>query len=135
MASRLIPIPDDESRAYWEGCHNHKLVLPKCTRCQTVIFYPRAICPECMCEEMEWISLTGKGSIYSFTIVSRGPTADFEGKVPYSLALVELDEGPRMMTNIINIDPSKISIGMRVRCTFEDISEQISLPQFEPDGM
>jgi uncharacterized OB-fold protein len=87
-----------------------------------------------MSDEMEWISLTGNGSIYSFTIIYRAPKADFKGKVPYTLALVELDEGPRLMTNIINIESSKISIGMRVRCTFEDISEQISLPQFEPDG-
>lgn len=130
---RPVPHPNQESKLFWEGCRQHRLILQKCKKCETLIFYPRSFCPECMSDELDWIDVSGKGTIYSFTIVYRPPLPVFAEKGPYVLALIDLAEGPRMMSNVINISPSEVKVGMKVRCIFEDVNESISLPLFEPD--
>jgi hypothetical protein len=90
------------------------------------------ICPHCFSESFEWQRSSGTGRIYSFTTIHRAPFPAFADKVPYTLALIELDEGVRMMTNIIDCDPTAVAIGMRVEVTFEDLTEEIALPQFKP---
>lgn len=129
---RPLPKPDQDSLVYWEGARRHELLLQQCDSCQRFRFYPRSLCPYCFSEKFEWRKSAGLGSVYSFTVIHRAPFPAFREKVPYVLALIELSEGVRMMTNIVGCDPSTVEIGMPVEVTFEDVTEEITLPQFKP---
>lgn len=127
---RPLPIPDRDSVVYWKGCKEHKLVVPRCTECGLFVFPSRIICPRCLSDQLEWVQLSGLGTVYSFTVVHRGPSAAFKDKLPYVMALVDLDEGPRMLTNIVGTESNEIRIGMRVRCVFDDVTDDVTLPLF-----
>jgi len=129
---KQIPVPTSETQPYWEGCHNHELRIQKCQACGQHQFYPRLYCMACMSDQVEWVTASGRGTILSFTIVYRPVTKAFAGDVPYVVALVTLDEGPKMMSNIVECDPERVSIGMPVTVTFEDWSEEISVLKFRP---
>jgi uncharacterized OB-fold protein len=129
-----IPIPTPESERYWQGCKQHELWLRFCNSCSKPYFYPRDICPMCGGRDVTWKQMSGNGSIYTFAIVQRAPTPGFAEDVPFVNAIVELDEGPRMLASMVDIepDPAKVKVGMPVQVTFEDITEEISLPKFRP---
>jgi uncharacterized protein len=126
------PIPDLDSAAYWEAAHRHEFLLQRCGSCERFRFYPRSHCPYCFSASFEWQRASGRGTIYSFTIIHRAPSPGFADKVPYVLALIDLLEGVRMMTNIIECEPNDVAIGMPVEVVFEDLNDTISLPQFRP---
>ena len=125
---RPIPTPDQDSLHYWQGCKQHKLIVPKCLECGSMVFPSRIICPECFSGELAEVELSGLGTVYTFTVVYKGPSPAFQ--VPYVVALVELDEGIRMLSNIMETELDRIKIGMRVRCVFEDINDELTLPVF-----
>ena len=125
-----VPIPGPETQIFWEGCKEGEFRLQKCDDCGKVIFYPRALCPKCMSDKLSWIKSSGKGEIYSYSVHHRGATPAF--KTPYVVALVDLEEGVRVMSNIINCDVNDVKIGMKVKVTFESLTDEISLPKFEP---
>ncbi|MGH9901584.1 MAG: Zn-ribbon domain-containing OB-fold protein [Pyrinomonadaceae bacterium] len=129
---RPLPKPDHDSRAYWEAARRHELVLQQCAACARFRFYPRVVCPHCFSDGFEWRRAAGRGTVYSFTVIHRAPFPAFRDKVPYVLALIELDEGVRMMTNVVGCDPDAVRIGMPVEVTFEDVTEEVTLPQFKP---
>jgi uncharacterized OB-fold protein len=129
---RPLPKPDQDSKVYWEAAHRHELLLQQCDACHKFRFYPRSICPYCFAEKFEWVRAAGRGTVYSFTVIHRPPFPVFRDKVPYVLAIIELTEGVRMMTNIIGCEPNMVEIGMPVEVTFEDVTEEITLPQFKP---
>ncbi len=133
---RPLPVPQPESDFYWEKCREHELWLRRCNDCQKAYFYPRDICPHCFSRNVTWVKASGRGTVYTYAIVHRPPTPAFRDKVPYVVALVELEEGPRMPTNLVGVepDPAKIKIGMPVVVDFEDVSPTISLPVFRPAG-
>ena len=128
---RPLPKPDRDSAIYWEAAKRHELVLQQCSSCWRFRFYPRVICPHCFSESFAWQRSSGTGKVYSFTTIHRAPFPSFDNKVPYTLALIDLDEGVRMMSNIIECDPKTVEIGMLVEVAFEDLTEEISLPQFK----
>ena len=127
-----IPQPSVETQRYWEGCKRHELWLPFCTKCEQSFFYPRVFCPRCFSWEIEWQQASGRGTLYSYAIQYRAQAPGFEP--PYVTAIVQLEEGPRLMTNLVQIepDPEKIRCDMPVEVLFEDISDEISLPMFRP---
>ena len=129
---RPLPKPDQDSVVYWEAARRHELLLQQCGACNQFRFYPRSICPNCLSDEFEWRRAAGRGIVYSFTVIHRPPFPAFRDKVPYVLALVELSEGVRMMTNIVDCNPNTVEIGMAVEVTFEDVTEEVTLPQFKP---
>jgi uncharacterized OB-fold protein len=129
---KQLPVPTSETQPYWEGCHNHELRIQKCQACGHHQFYPRLYCTDCMSDQVEWVTASGRGTVLSFTIVYRPVTKAFAEDVPYVVALVTLDEGPQMMSNIVECDPEQVSIGMPVTVTFEDWSEEISVLKFRP---
>jgi uncharacterized OB-fold protein len=131
-----IPMITPESERYWQGCKQHELWLRYCNSCAKAYFYPRDICPSCGSREVTWKQASGRGSIYTFAIVQRAPTPAFAEDVPYVNAIVELEEGPRMLASLVGVEaePGKVSVGMPVEVTFEDISEEISLPKFRPQS-
>ncbi len=134
MTEYMKPIPEvsENAREYWNGCKAHRLLLPKCRACGTVFFFPNKFCPDCLSEDIEWIEAEGKGTVHTFSIVYRPPGPAFAPDVPYVVAIIELAEGPRMMSNIVDVEPEDVRIGMPVEVTFEDITGDISLPKFHP---
>jgi len=128
-----IPVPTPETLPYWQAARRHELTLPYCTACETFFFYPRAVCPTCLSDAIDWRRVSGRGRLLTFTVVHRGPR-DFPLPAPYVLAMVELDEGPRLMTNLVGVepDPEQLAIGLALEVTFVDVNDEIGLPHFRP---
>lgn len=129
-----IPTPSPEARRFWEGCKKHELWLPYCRGCGNFYWYPRDFCPHCFSWDVEWRKSAGRGKVYSFAIQYRAWHPGFADDVPYVTALVELDEGPRLYTNLVGVaaDPKAVRCDMPVEVVFEDITDGISLPKFRP---
>ena len=130
---RPAPAPDvnPETREYWDATAQGRLLLKRCLDCGSVIWYPRALCPQCASLRTEWFEASGRGQVYSYTLNHRGQGA-YSGAGPYVLAYVELDEGPRVMTNIVDCDPDTVKIGQRVEVVFHDTGAGNALPRFRP---
>jgi len=128
--STPLPQPTSLSRPHWDGCRDGVLRVQKCSACETIVFIPQPICTGCQGDTLEWIDSSGRGTIYSYTIVHRPPRPAFE--VPYVVAIVELEEGWHMLTNVIGCKPGDIRVGMPVCVAFRRMSEEITLPMFEP---
>jgi uncharacterized OB-fold protein len=128
------PVPQPESDFYWQKCKEHELWLRHCNACDTSYFYPRDICPECFSRNTEWIHCSGRGTLHTFCIAHRGPTPAFRDRSPYVCAIVELEEGARMPTSLVDVkpDPASINVGMALEVVFDDLNENISLPKFRP---
>lgn len=129
---RPLPEPSAISRPFWEGLKARELRLQRCEDCGEFVFYPRAACPNCMSERLEWQAVSGRGKVYTFTIVRRAMIPAFQAEVPYVFAIVELDEGPRLATNVIGCDPEAVRVDMPVKAAYDEITEEISLLKFEP---
>ena len=127
-----LPQPNENSRPFWEGTRAHELRLQRCRQCGKHIFYPRAVCPFCLSERLEWVTAGGEGKIYSYTVVRRAMHPAFQDDVPYVLALVELDEGPRLTTNIVAAALDEVRVDMRVRAAYDDVTPEITLLKFAP---
>jgi uncharacterized OB-fold protein len=140
ITERVLPAPAPfvlpEVKQFWDATAEGRLLLPKCQDCGTVIWYPRPFCPECASLKIDWIPASGRGTVYSFTVNRRG-TADlpaYREAGQYVLAYVELEEGPRMMTNIVDCDPETVKIGQAVELVFHDTGQGTALPRFRPAG-
>lgn len=128
MSERSVePYGDPISKSFWTAAARHELVIQKCRHCNTYQFYPRPFCLACLASELEWVRAAGTGTIYSMTTVWRQALPDFP--VPYVNAIVELDEGPRLLTNIVG---ERCAIGDRVRVVWKDRPSAPPLPLFEP---
>lgn len=123
------PTPDDAP--FWEALSARRLVLPRCRQCGTYIWYPRTFCPICHTSDVDWVGSEGRGRIYSFTVSRRGP-GPWSERAPYVIAYVELEEGPRVMTNIVGCDPDDVAIGQLVTAVIE-IDQGAPALRFAPD--
>jgi uncharacterized OB-fold protein len=137
MESPLRPLPQPitpEAQPYWDGLKEQKLLLPTCEDCRKPFFYPRIACPHCHSRRITWMQASGKGRLYSFEIAYRSLNPRFKIEPPYILAMIELEEGPRIMSNLINIkpDPAVITCDMPVEVVFEKLTDEITLPLFQP---
>lgn len=124
------PKVDPESKPFWDATAEGRLLLKRCTSCDEVIWYPRAICPACGSLDTEWFDASGLGTIYTYTVNHHG-FGPYAG-ITFVIAYVELDEGPRMLTNIVDVDPADVAIGQRVTVVFDDTGEGSALPRFRP---
>ncbi len=135
MTSTPLPAPAPEiapeTAAFWEGTSRGALVLQRCTACATYLWYPRFVCAACHSTQLENVETSGRGTIYSFTVTTKG-ILDYAGCGPYVLALVELAEGPKMMTNIVEAEFDSLAIGQEVEVVFHETSEGTALPRFRP---
>jgi uncharacterized OB-fold protein len=127
----FIPKPtlDSDSKPFWEGLLKKELWIQQCNDCHQHIYYPRSICPHCFSEEINWVQSEGTGKIYSYTVVHRA-IGGFKEQVPFVVAIVELDEGVRMMTRIKE-DSRPLKIDEKVKIFYEKIDEELTLPYFE----
>lgn len=131
-ASHPKPLPaiTQENRPFWEGCKLGKLLLQYCDQCQQHQFYPRLYCMHCGSTVVRWIEASGRAVIYSYTIIHQNKSPEFVRDTPYNVAVVQLEEGPRMMCNIVEIHPSKLRIGLPVMVIFDAVTNDIYLPRF-----
>lgn len=132
MYEKPLPVVDAESAPYWAALKEHRLILKRCRDCGRHHFYPRALCPHCHSDALEWADASGRGSIYSYTVARRPAGPAFKADAPYVVAVVDLDEGARMMTNIVTDDVESVRIGQRVAVAFEAVTDEITLPKFRP---
>jgi uncharacterized OB-fold protein len=125
------PSPAPELAMYWEATQRDVLLVPRCRSCDKSFWYPRAFCPFCHSVDLSWEQAGGGGTIYSFTVTMRG-IGPWAAVAPYVVAYVELDEGPRMLTNIVDCDPDALAVGQRVSITFDQAGEY-KIPRFRPE--
>lgn len=128
-----LPFPASltaEAAHFFDAAAQDRLELQRCANCATVWFYPRPACVACGAQTYTWFAASGRGRVHSFSIVHRAPTPAFGDRVPYVVALIDLDEGPRMMTNLLGDDALAVAIGDAVEVLFEDRGEGRKLPQF-----
>lgn len=132
MATKAVPVPTPETQRFWDGTRDHALSIQRCGACGSAYFYPRPSCPRCGSQNVEWMRASGRALLYSYVINYR-PAPGFEDDVPYVIAIVELAEGPRMLTNIVGVepDPDKLVLDMPLQVTFTQRGE-VSLPMFTP---
>jgi uncharacterized OB-fold protein len=126
------PVADWETRGYWEGAGRHELVLQRCRRCGTVQHRPRALCVTCMGGEIEHFVASGRGSVWTFTVTEQNQVPPFRDATPYVLAYVELEEGPRLLTNVVGCAPDDVRIGMPVIAEFRADADGLAVPVFRP---
>ena len=129
---QALPRVDEESRGWFEGLARHELWLQRCGSCQTIRFYPRAVCTVCLSSEVVWERASGRGTVYTFTATYQNQSPGFRDELPYVLAYVTLDEGVQMLTNIVGCPADQVKIGMPVEVTFEDVNDHIAIPRFKP---
>jgi uncharacterized OB-fold protein len=132
-SAKPLPQPTPETAPFWQGCKQHELRLQHCGTCNKFIFYPRIFCPTCLNDQLEWRPVSGKGTLLTYVLSAR-PAPGFENELPYAIAVVQLAEGPHMMTNIVNTElkPENLPAGLPVEVVFDDVSDEVTLPKFQP---
>ena len=125
------PAVDWETRPYWEGCARGELVLQRCRACGAVQFRPRAQCAACLAADIEHFAASGRGSVFTYTITNQNMHPGFRDACPYVLAYVELEEGPRLLTNIVGCEPEQVQVGLPVQVEFVETGE-FAVPRFRP---
>ena len=126
------PRPAPESLPYWQAAKEHRLALPKCEDCDKFWFPPSRACPHCLSMNVSFQTVSGRGKVFSFVTFHRVYRPAFAQDVPYVVALVELEEGPRLLTNILGIVHEDVRCEMRVEVVFDDYDDEISIPKFRP---
>jgi hypothetical protein len=127
-----LPVPTPTSAPFWDGLKDGVVKLQKCNDCSVWVFYPRSRCSNCLSEALEWHEVSGAGALYTFTIARQPTSPHFASEVPQRLAVVELDEGVRLTTTLVNVADGDIRIGMRVKPYFEAASDEITLLRYQP---
>jgi uncharacterized OB-fold protein len=129
---RILPMPDADSKPFWQGCYEHELRFQQCAACGEVRWPPSILCPGCHSQETRWIKASGRGTVYTFAVYHQAFHPSFKGRVPYVVAVVRLEEGPMLLTNIVGCPPEAVACDMPVQVAWDDLSEEYSLPQFRP---
>ena len=127
-----LPVPTHDTQPYWDAAKEHRLVLPYCAACDAYDFYPRPFCRQCFSWDIEWRDASGKGTLHTYVINHR-PARGFDEMTPYVIAVVELEEGPRMMTNIVMEEEPTVDnlrIDAPVEVVFDDVTDEVTLPRF-----
>ena len=129
---KLLPPINDMNRPYWQGAKRHELLLQKCQECGHYRYPPGETCPSCLSDRLGWAKVSGRGAVYSWTVFHQAYHPAYKDDVPYAVVAVELEEGPRMITNLVNCRIEDIQIGMPVEVVFDDVTEEVTLPKFRP---
>jgi len=127
-----LPRIDEVSRPYWDAAKRHELLLQKCEECGHYRYPQGETCPSCLSDRLEWVKVSGRGSVYTWTVFHQVYHPAFKEDVPYAVVAVELEEGPRIITNLVDCKIGDIKVGMPVEVVFDDVTEEITLPKFRP---
>lgn len=131
LGLRALPQPDHASRHYWQSAADGRLVLQRCTACHQYQFYPRSLCASCA-GETEWADASGRGTLYTFTVIRQNRSKAFADLSPYVIGMVELDEGVRMMSNIVDCDIDALAVGMPLEVLILRAADDVGLPFWRP---
>jgi uncharacterized OB-fold protein len=131
--NKPLPVINEETQPFWDYCQKHELRMQKCRQCGYIRYPISLVCPQCSSFEAEWAPLSGRGRVYSFTIYRVAYHPAFQDDIPYVVAIIRLVEGPRMESNIIGCKIEDVRVEMPVMVSFEDVTEQVTLPKFRPD--
>jgi uncharacterized OB-fold protein len=131
-----LPTITPEAKPFWDGAANNKLLMQRCLDCSNFVWTPRPRCFQCGSEQLEWQELSGNGEVYSFTVirqvVGRAASPAFEKDIPYVIAWIDLNEGPRMISTVVGCPVENVKLGMKVSVIFDQQSPEIWLPKFKP---
>lgn len=127
-----LPAPDPETQPFWDAARAGTLLIRRCLDCGRFHFYPRPFCPVCWSTNVEWVQAGGRATLYTWSVVRRNDLPPFHERVPYVAAVVDLDEGPRMMTNVVDCDFDGLEAGMPLDVVFQPISDDVTIPVFRP---
>jgi len=131
---KLAEPPESErSRPFWDATREERLVLPWCSACQAYFWYPRPVCPTCLGEDVEWRPASGAGEVHAVSVHDRPGIGRDEADGPYAVAVVELAEGVRLLSNIVGVPPGSVTVGMPVRVAWHELSDGRRLPMFTPE--
>lgn len=129
-----LPQPDRDTAEFWEAAKRHELRIQRCKSCSRMQHFPGPICTNCLSDELDYALVSGKGRIYTFVVVHHVITPGFEGRAPYAVAWIDLPEQQnlRFLSDIVNCDASEVRIGMPVEVVFDDVTDEITIPRFQP---
>lgn len=127
-----LPTVEDETRPFWDAAAEGRLLIQRCDACGEWQYYPRPFCKRCWSEDVQWAEASGRGTLYTFSVVRRNDLPPFGDRVPYVPAIVDLDEGPRMMTEVVDADPDTLEIGTALVVDFADVDDELKRPVFRP---
>jgi uncharacterized OB-fold protein len=130
--TKPLPVPSPVTQPFWDGLLEGKLRIQRCEECSKHVFYPRTVCHHCLSDRLEWVTASGRGTLYSFTVVRRAMNPAFQADVPYVFAIVELEEGPRVTTNVVNCDLEALRVDMPVKAVYDKVTPEAALLKFEP---
>ena len=132
--SKPLPRPDPVTQPFWDSVKAHAMSIQRCSACRRYVFYPRMHCPACFGRDLAWMPVSGRGVVHAFTVVHYHSTPAFRADTPYVVALIELDEGVRMMSNLVDVtpDPQHVRVGLPVEVVYDDVTSEIALPKFRP---
>jgi uncharacterized protein len=126
------PLSPEVTRPFWEAAKRHELVIPRCTICDHLFFYPRSECPRCLSNHLEWMQASGRGRLHTYTVVYQPANAAFRDDTPYIYAVVQLDEGPRMVSNVVQCEIDAVRVDMPLEAIFDDVTPEWTLVKFKP---
>ncbi len=132
--TKPIPVVNTWAKPFWDAAKEERLIIQQCQDCGENIFYPRIACINCASDNLDWIECSGKGKVYTYTVVEANAPSAFVADLPYVVAVVILEEGVRMLSNIINCDPYSVECDMPVQVTFEILNDEYTLPKFIPSN-
>ncbi len=127
-----VPEPSPETEAFWAAAREERLLVPRCDACGFNWFPPALACPRCASEHYSWVEASGRGTVFTFTVYHRLYDGAFKNKIPYVVAVIELEEGPRLISNVVGIAPEKVRCDMAVQVVFDSRRDGIKVPQFVP---
>jgi len=127
-----LPTPTPTSAPFWDGLKEGVIKLQKCNDCGAWVFYPRSRCSNCLSDSLEWREVSGNGTLYTFTIARQPTSPHFATEVPQRLAVVELEEGVRLTTTLVNVREADIKIGMRLKPYFDTVADDVTLLRYQP---
>jgi uncharacterized OB-fold protein len=134
MTRPVVPAANADTKPFWDGCLRGELLLQRCSACKAFRHPPSPVCPACLSDKHEWVPASGRGKLYTYSVIRETRAKGWDTLVPYVLAVVTLDEGPRMLTNLINIAPEAVKMEMPVEVTFAELDGTTKLPLFQPQG-
>jgi uncharacterized OB-fold protein len=130
--ARPLPEKSPEMAPFWEAARRHALVVQRCRGCGALRFPARDICSRCLARESEWAPVSGRGRLFSFAVMHQVYHPGFADAVPYAVVVVELEEGARLVSNVVGCAPADLRIGMPLEVVFEDLTPEVTLPKFRP---
>ena len=130
--AKPLPQVGPDMQPFFDAARRHALVVQQCARCQALRFPARSICSRCLARDASWVAVSGRGHVFSFVVMHQAAHAGFAAEVPYAVVMIQLDEGPRLLSNLLDCAPGDIRIGMPVEVVFDEVTAEVTLPKFRP---